>query len=71
MRACESMRSGETKFVNKIEPGGPVLVADQFCCDRGNLGIGESGFLGGRHKRTLFDVRVFNPYAPSNRTTSL
>ena len=26
--------SGGTKFVNKIAPGGLILVANQFCCDR-------------------------------------
>ncbi len=30
------------------------------------LDIAANGILGGRFERTYFDVRVFNPYAPSN-----
>ena len=30
--------------------------------------IAADGFWGGRFERTFFDVRVFNPYAPSNQT---
>ena len=29
------------------------------------------GFWGSRFERAFFDVRVFNPYAPSNRRSSL
>ena len=28
---------------------------------------GWPGLWGGRHERTFFDVRIFNPHAPSNR----
>ena len=30
--------------------------------------VAASGIWGGRFERTFFDVRVFNPYAPSNQT---
>ena len=29
-----------------------------------------AGFWGGRFERTYFDVRVFNPHAPSNRNSN-
>ena len=29
--------------------------------------MAASGFWGGQYERAFFDVRVFNPYAPSNR----
>ena len=35
------------------------------------LDIAASGCWGGRHERTYFDVRVFNPHAPSNRSANL
>ena len=35
------------------------------------LDIAANGVWGGTFERTFFDVRVFNPYAPSNRTTPL
>ena len=31
------------------------------------LDIAANGFWGGRFERTYFDMRVFNPHAPSNR----
>ena len=34
--------------------------------DGARLDIAASGFWGGRFERTFFDVRVFNPHAPSN-----
>lgn len=39
--------------------------------DGARLDIAANGFWGGRYQRTYFDVRVFNPQAPSNRQTSL
>ena len=36
--------------------------------DNARLDVAASGFWGGRFERAFFDVRVFNPYAPSNRT---
>ena len=35
------------------------------------LDIAANGFWGGSFERTYFDVRVFNPHAPSNKNTSL
>ena len=35
-----------------------------------NLSYPSNGFWGGRFERTFFDVRVFNPHAPSNRSTN-
>jgi len=36
-------------------------------CDAGaHLDIKVSGFWGGRFQSSFFDVRIFNPYAPSN-----
>ena len=34
--------------------------------DGAHLDIAANGFWGGRFERTYFDVRVFNPHAPSN-----
>ena len=39
--------------------------------DGARLDIAASGFWGGTFERTFFDVRVFNPHAPSNRHTQL
>ena len=36
--------------------------------DGARLDIAANGFWGGRFERTFFDVRMFNPHAPSNRT---
>ena len=36
-----------------------------------HLDIAADGFWGSRHERAFFDVRVFNPYAPSNRNSQL
>ena len=35
------------------------------------LDIAGNGFWGGRHETTSLDVRIFNAYADSNKTTSL
>ena len=35
------------------------------------LDIAASGLWGGRRERTFVDVRVFNPFAPSNCNTTL
>ena len=35
------------------------------------LDVAVSGLWGGRRERTLMDVRVFNPFAPSNSNTTL
>ncbi len=39
--------------------------------DDARLDIGVNGFWGGRYERCLIDVRVFNPYAPSNRNADI
>ena len=39
--------------------------------DGARLDIEASGFSGGRFERTLIDVRIFNPHAPSNRGNQL
>ena len=39
--------------------------------DKARLDIEAFGFWGSCHERALFDVRVFNPFAPSNSTASL
>ena len=35
--------------------------------DRARLDIAANGVWGGTFERTYFDLRVFNPHAPSNR----
>ncbi len=35
------------------------------------LDIAMNGFWGGRFEKTFVDVRVFNPYAPSNSNTTI
>ena len=39
--------------------------------DGARLDIVANGFWGGVYERAFFDVRVFNPFAPSNRHSSL
>ncbi len=39
--------------------------------DGARLDVSANGVWGGRHQKTYFDVRVFNPLAPSNRNQSL
>ena len=39
--------------------------------DGARLDILANGFWGGRFERAFFDVRVFNPHAPSNRESKL
>ena len=39
--------------------------------DGARLDIAANGFWGGRYDRAFFDVRVFNPYAPSNHQPTL
>ena len=39
--------------------------------DGARLDIAASSFWGGRYQRTFLDVRVFNPYAPFNRQTTI
>ena len=39
--------------------------------EHARLDVAASGIWGGRFERTFFDVRVFNPYAPSNQTPQI
>ena len=39
--------------------------------DGARLDIAADGFWGSRFERAYFDVKDFNPYAPSNQKTSL
>ena len=39
--------------------------------DQARLDVVSSGVWGGRFERVFLDVRVFNPFAQSNRTSSL
>ena len=47
--------------------GETLTGASAISEDGARLNIAASGFWGGRHNRAFFDVRVFNPYASSNR----
>ena len=48
---------------------GEVLSDYRSACSdpEARLDIATSGFFGGRFERSFFDIRVFNPHAPSNR----
>ena len=39
--------------------------------DGARLDVAANGFWGGTYEKTFFDVRVFNPHAPSNRRIPL
>ena len=56
----------------KLQPiTGEALTGSSFNAQCGaRLDIAAKGFWGGRFERTCFDVRVFNPHAPSNRTSN-
>ena len=43
-----------------------VLGASASVEDSARLDIAANGFWGGRFERAFFDVRVFNPHAPTN-----
>ena len=54
----------------RIEPDLQPIDGEQLTGnveDGARLDIAANGFWGGRFERTYFDVRVFNPHAPSNR----
>ena len=46
-------------------------IATAITQDGARLDIAANGFWGSRYEKSFFDVRIFNPYAPSNRQTSL
>ena len=57
-----------------IEPVLQPLTGETFQCrstttDEASLDICANGFWGGRSERTFFNVRIFNPNAPSNHAT--
>ena len=60
-----------------IEPGLQPVPSDTLTGatanhqDGARLDIAANSFWGGTYERTFFDVRVFNPHAPSNRHTTL
>lgn len=41
--------------------------ASSITTDGARLDVAANGFWGGRHERAYFDIRVFNPFAQSNR----
>ena len=47
---------------NEVLSGWTAITTDGVRLDNA-----ANGFWGGRYERTFLDVRVFNPYAPSNR----
>ena len=60
-----------------IEPHLQPLNGESFSTrsasieDSARLDVAASGFWGGRFERAFFDVRVFNPHAPSNQTNRI
>ena len=50
----------------EVLTGATANTQDGACLD-----IAANGVWGGTFERTYFDVRVFNPHAPSNRLTLL
>ncbi len=51
--------------------GEPPSGASAITTDGARLDIAANGFWESRFEKTYFDVRVFNPHAPSNRMSSL
>ena len=47
--------------------GNTILGETHITVTPAHLDIKASGFWGSRFEPTFFDVRIFNPYAPSNR----
>lgn len=60
-----------------VEPGLQPLSGEQFhrrstsTDEEARLDIKAQGFWGGRFDGAFFDVRVFNPLAPSNRSSTI
>ena len=50
---------------------GQNLPASTVSSDGARLDVAADGFWGSRNERAFFDVRVFNPLAPSNSTHSI
>ena len=59
-----------------VEPHLQPVTGEKFILtstnieDGARLDISANGFWGGRCEKTYIDVKVFNPHAPSNRTTN-
>ena len=51
--------------------GEALQGASSITQDGARLDVAADGFWGRRFERAFFDVRVFNPYAPSNQRSSL
>ena len=51
--------------------GEALRSASSITQDGARLDVAADGFWGSRFERAFFDVRVFNPYAPSNQRSSL
>ena len=49
----------------------PITALSANTEDGARSDIAADGFWGGQFERTFFDVRVFNPYAPSKHTPTL
>ena len=60
----------------QVEPNLQPISAKQFhnaslnAEDGACLDISVNGFCGGRCEKTFLDVKVFNPYVPSNHSSS-
>ena len=60
-----------------IEPDLQVLTTEEFSNRTANtsesarLDIAANGFWEGRFEKTFLDVRVFNPFIPSNRNATI
>ena len=57
----------------RLQPlsGEHLSLATAIREDNARLDIAANGFWGGNTERAMFDVRVFNPFAPSNKNTNL
>ena len=61
----------------RIEPDLQPVTSEQLTGatansqDGARLDLSANGVWGGRYEKTFFDVRVFNPHAPSNKNLSL
>ena len=49
----------------------PLAGANANCQDGARLDISANGVWRGTFEKTYFDVRIFNPHAPSNTNMSL
>ena len=63
-----------TQAADAINLSTPILQAYHKTAniqDGARLDISVNGFWGGRYEKCYIDVRVFNPFAPSNSGSSL